>query len=116
MNITQSKAGAFDVVTLQGEFLTEPEQAAFRSVFGALVNGGARRIVVDLGQIRHVNSCGLGSMVSALVMMKKCGGELRLIGVNRDVGQILEITHLNRVFQVYPGLPQATTGQPAYQN
>jgi anti-sigma B factor antagonist len=116
MNITQSKVGAFDVVTLQGEFLTEPEQDSFRGIIRTLVDGGARHVIIDLGEIRHVNSCGLGSMVCALVMMKKCGGDLRFIGVNRDVGQILEITHLNRVFQVYPGLPQATTGQPAYQN
>lgn len=114
MNITQSKVGAFDLVTLQGEFLTEPEQENFRAVVRTLVDTGSRHIIVDLGEIRHVNSCGLGSMVSALVMMKKSGGDVRFIGVNRDVGQILGITHLDRVFQVYRGLPEATRGQTAF--
>jgi anti-anti-sigma regulatory factor len=55
-------------------------------------------------------------MVCALVTMKKSGGDVRFIGVNRDVGKILEITHLDKVFQVYPGLPEATLGHSLYQN
>lgn len=116
MNITTTKVGGFDVVTLTGEFLTEPEQNAFRSTVRTLIEAGARHVIVNLGEIRHVNSCGLGSMVCAMVMLKKSGGDVRFIGVNRDVGKILEITHLDRVFAVYPGLGEATKGTPALQN
>jgi anti-sigma B factor antagonist len=116
MNISTTKVGGFDVVTLKGEFLTEPEQDSFRVVVRNLIDGGARHLIVNLGEIRHVNSCGLGSMVCALVTMKKSGGDVRFIGVNRDVGKILEITHLDKVFQVYPGLPEATLGHSLYQN
>jgi anti-sigma B factor antagonist len=116
MNITTTKVSGFDVVTLKGEFLTEPEQNNFRGVVRKLIEGGARHIIVNLGEIRHVNSCGLGSMVCAMVMMKKSGGDVRFIGVNRDVGKILEITHLDKVFQVYPGLGEATQASFTYQN
>ena len=116
MNISTTRVGAFDVVTLKGEFLTEPEQNAFRTVVRDLISGGARHLIVNLGEIRHINSCGLGSMVCAMVMMKKTGGEVRFIGVNRDVGKILELTHLDKVFPVFPGLSEATRAHVAYQN
>ena len=108
MNITTTKVGSFDLVTLTGEFLTEPEQNNFRAVVKDLVDGGARHLIVNLGDIRHVNSCGLGSMVCAVVMTRRIGGDVRFIGVNRDVGEILSITHLDRVFNVYPTLGEAT--------
>lgn len=116
MNITTKRVGIFDVVTPSGDFLAEPDQNDFRSVVKNLIDDGSRHIIVNLGDIRHVNSCGLGSMVCAMVMMKKSGGDVRFIGVNRDVGKILEITHLDRVFQVFPGLTEATRGHFAYEN
>ena len=116
MNISSKKVGGFDVVTLEGDFLTEPEQNDFRTIVKGLVTNGARHLVVNLAAIRHVNSCGLGSMVCALVMMKKSGGDVRFVGINRDVGKILEITHLDKVFQVYGGIKEATQGPFAYRN
>ncbi len=116
MNISTKKVSGFDVVTLEGDFLTEPEQNDFRKIVKNLVTEGARHLIVNLAAIRHVNSCGLGSMVCALVMMKKSGGDVRFVGINRDVGKILEITHLDKVFQVYPGINEATRGHFAFQN
>ena len=116
MNISTRKVGVFDVVTLEGDFLTEPEQNDFRNLVKKLIGDGSKHLIVNLAAIRHVNSCGLGSMVCAMVMMKKNGGDVRLTGVNRDVGKIMEITHLDRVFQVYPGIAEATRAYFAYQN
>ncbi|HLF13490.1 MAG TPA: STAS domain-containing protein [Bacteroidota bacterium] len=116
MNILTKKVGGFDVVTLEGDFLTEPEQNDFRTIVRNLVTDGAKHLIVNLTAIRHVNSCGLGSMVCALVMMKKSGGDVRFVGINKDVGKILEITHLDRVLQVYAGINEAIQGQFAFHN
>ncbi|HLA99920.1 MAG TPA: STAS domain-containing protein [Bacteroidota bacterium] len=110
MNISVIKTQGYNVVNLRGDFLTEPEQKAFRTRIRELADGGARHIVVNLGEVGHINSCGLGSMVCAMVMMRKVGGDVRFAGVNADVGSLLEITHLNRVFQIYPGVREATLG------
>jgi anti-sigma B factor antagonist len=116
MNISLTKVGGFDVVTLKGEFLTEPEQNEFRTTVKTLVTEGSRHVIVNMGEIRHVNSCALGSMVCAMVMLKKNGGDVRFAGINRDVGKILEITHLDRVFRVYPGVTEAARDHFALQN
>jgi len=108
MNISMSKTEGFDVLTLKGDFLTEPEQTEFRKRIKKLAESGARHIVVNLGEVKHLNSCGLGSMICAMVIMKKVGGDVRITGINRDVGTLLEITHLDKVLQIYPGVREAT--------
>jgi len=113
INISVNKTQGFDVVTLRGDFLTEPEQKEFRSQIKYLADGGARHIVVNLGELKHLNSCGLGSMICAMVMMKKVGGDVRIAGVNREVGALLEMTRLDKVFQIYPGVHEATLGPGA---
>ncbi len=113
MNISTSRTRGFDVVTLRGDFLTEPEQKEFRDRIKTLADGGARHIVVNLGEVKHLNSCGLGSLICAMVMMKKLGGDVRIAGINRDVGTLLELTHLDRVFRIYPGVSEAMLGSPS---
>ncbi len=115
MDISSTKIGGFDVVTLEGEFLTEPEQNDFRTFVRGLVSDGAGHLVIDLGAIRHINSCGLGSLVCALIMMKKVGGDFRITGVNRDVGKILELTRLDTVFRIYDGIREATGDRIAHR-
>ncbi len=105
--MTTQKVGGFDVLSLEGEFLAETEQTDFKQRVRTMVNGGTKHLIVDLQSIRHVNSCGLGSMVCAVVMMRKSGGDVSFVGVNRDVGRILEITHLDKVFRVFPGMNEA---------
>jgi len=113
MNISTSRTQGFDVVTLRGDFLTEPEQQEFRKRIKTLAKNGARHIVVNLGEVNHLNSCGLGSMICAMVVMKKVGGDVRIAGINRDVGTLLEMTHLDRIFRIYPGVAEATAGPPS---
>lgn len=108
MKISTRKVGGFDVLTLEGDFLAEMEQTEFKRQVRTLATGGTKHLIVNLEAIRHVNSCGLGSMVCAVVTMRKSGGDVRFIGVNKDVGKILEITHLDKVFQVFPGMNEAT--------
>ncbi len=110
MKISTRKVGGFDVLTLEGDFLAETEQAEFKREVRTLVTGGTKHLIVNLEAIRHVNSCGLGSMVCAVVTMRKSGGDVRFTGVNKDVGKILEITHLDKVFRVFPGISEATAG------
>lgn len=112
MKISTTKVGGFDVMTLEGEFLSEPEQNAFRTSVRELVDHGSRHLVVDLGRIRHINSCGLGSMVCAHILLRRHGGDVRFAGLNRDVGDLLRITHLDTVFSLYPDVPEATGASP----
>jgi anti-sigma B factor antagonist len=81
----------------------------FRTALLQLIDGGHRRLVVDMGEVHFVDSSGLGALVSALKTLKllKGGGDIRLANVQPPVVALLEIIRLHRVFASYPSVDQA---------
>ncbi len=69
-------------------------------------NGG-RCLVVDLGEVRLMNSSGLGMLVSAMTAMRKYGGSMRLARLPEKVSELLEMTRLDTIFDVYQSVEEA---------
>jgi anti-anti-sigma factor len=59
---------------------------------------GAKRIVLDLSDLRHVDSTGLGSLVRLYVSAKSANCELQLVNLNQRVKQLLGLTNLLSTF------------------
>jgi len=57
--------------------------------------------VLDLARAPYVDSCGLGTMVQAYVSAHRAGGSVRLLNVGQRVRQLLTITRLLTVFELY---------------
>lgn len=70
---------------------------------------GKRICIVDLSNVRFVDSSGLGSLVSLLKAMKP-GAQLRLANCNPTVRQLLSLTRLDRIFRTYDSVPAALEG------
>jgi len=66
-----------------------------------------KRIVLDLTGLRYVDSSGLGAFVKLMKEARRSGGDVRLAGPTREVRKVLELTRLNRVFDVCPGRDEA---------
>ncbi len=104
------------VVHLEGDFLSEPEQQKVRDRIRAMVNEGRKHIIVDLSGIHHINSCGLGSLVCALVAARRAGGDVVLVSPGEQVEHLFEITKLSTVFHIYPSVTAALAEHHALQN
>ena len=61
---------------------------------------GARRIVLDLSNLRHMDSSGLGALVRLYVSAKSAHCELQLVNLNQRIKQLLGLTNLLSVFGV----------------
>ena len=61
---------------------------------------GARRIVLDLSNLRHMDSSGLGTLVRLYVSAKSAHCELQLVNLNQRIKQLLGLTNLLSVFGV----------------
>ncbi|MFH1279610.1 MAG: STAS domain-containing protein [Candidatus Eisenbacteria bacterium] len=61
---------------------------------------GETRIVLDLSELDYVDSSGLGSFVRLMKESRARGGDVRLVGPTNEVKKVLELTRLNRVFDV----------------
>ena len=57
-----------------------------------------RRIVLDLADLTHMDSMGLGTLVRLYVSAKSAGCVLELINVGKPIRQLLGITHVLSVF------------------
>lgn len=61
---------------------------------------GETRIVLDLSDLEYIDSSGLGSFVRLMKESRASGGDVRLVNPTNEVRKVLELTRLNRVFDV----------------
>jgi anti-sigma B factor antagonist len=79
----------------------------------ALVEGGARHVIVNLDRVEFLDSTGLGVLVGALKRLRGVGGELYLVCDQERLLKIFRITGLDRVFSMYASVEAATASGQA---
>ena len=96
---TTSIAGII-VVYLSGAILFGEESASLRALLKDLLNE-SRYIVIDLGEVTHIDSGGLGTLVASYVSARKSGGNIKLANLGSRPSEVLKITKLVSVFEVF---------------
>jgi anti-sigma B factor antagonist len=89
-------------VNLEGD-----ESAAFKARLKSLIEDGADRVVVDLGNVAFMDSQGLGALISCLKSLKQGDGRIVLANLSEPVDSVLRVTRLRRVFDVRPTVDEA---------
>jgi anti-sigma B factor antagonist len=59
------------------------------------------KLVLDLSQLRFVDSSGLGAMLSCLRQLTAKGGDLKLCGMSKQVRALFELVRMHRIFDIY---------------
>ena len=71
-----------------------------RSALLGLSDQGARQVTVDLSDLDFIDSTGLGALIRVLKHYRAQGGDLKLASPTRPVQKVLEITSLDKLFQI----------------
>jgi anti-sigma B factor antagonist len=79
----------------------------FKEQMTALINEGNTKIVLDLSGVDFVDSSGLGAIVTCLKVLGR-KGDLVISGVKNDVMTMFVLTRMDRVFQMFPTIADAT--------
>ncbi|HEY3078932.1 MAG TPA: STAS domain-containing protein [Chloroflexota bacterium] len=109
MQIDVQRQDAAAIVRLNGRL--DPLSAAdVKGRLGQVVADGARRVVVDLGEVPFIDSSGLGALIGGLKAARQAGGDLRLARPAQQAQTILELTTLNRVLRPYATVEEALAG------
>jgi anti-sigma B factor antagonist len=74
-----------------------------------LFEEGKNNLLVDLKEVRFVDSSGLGALVSGFKNASARSGNLKLSGLQPQVKSMFELTRLHRVFEIFPGAQEALT-------
>jgi anti-sigma B factor antagonist len=78
-----------------------------RSKLKELLSAGHHQIILNLGEVTYLDSVGLGTLISGYTSARNAGGNLKLLHLPRGVQQLLQITRLSTVFEIYEDLTMA---------
>lgn len=86
------------IVQLSGKLLGREQTQALTDAVDDLVASGKNHLIINLEQLTHMNSTGLGILIHFLTKSRNSGGELVVVKVPPVIQKLLIITKLNNVF------------------
>lgn len=95
------------VVDIAGRIVLGKESAALRDLVSQLMQEGHRKILFNLAEVTYIDSSGLGNLVSAYTNVRRQGGELKLLNLNKNVHDLMQMTKLYTVFDIIDGEAEA---------
>lgn len=113
LTITNSEVDGVSMVALSGRIVLGEESTALREKLKSLIAGGKKKIVLNMAEIGYIDSAGLGTLVAAHVGAHNAGGSIRLCHLGDKFHEVLQITKLLTVFDVYDTEAAAVASFPA---
>jgi anti-sigma B factor antagonist len=107
MKIREQSHNGPAVLDLSGDPLGENDAVTLKEKVYSLIDAGTKFVILNLQDVRHINSAGLGGMVCAMTALRRVGGDIFLANTQQNVSKILSITQLNRIIEAYPTLDEA---------
>ncbi len=101
LNIRERQAGDVTVLDMEGKITIGEGSVAVRSAIRRLLEEGKRKILLNLAGVGYVDSSGIGELVSSYTTINREGGQLKLLNLTQKIQDLLAITKLLTVFDVY---------------
>ena len=101
LKMTTREVDGVTVVALDGRIVLGEESNAMREKVKTLVAEGKKKIVLNMDNITFIDSAGLGTLVAAHHSAKGQGASLRLCHLGTKFQEVLQITKLMTIFEVY---------------
>lgn len=107
MNFKVEKHGdiALVAVSLQRATLNESEE--FKKILLTQIEGGIKKLIVDLSQCEFIDSTFLGALVVTLKKITQQSGDLKLVGFQPAVQSMFELTRMYRIFEAFTNKNEA---------
>jgi anti-sigma B factor antagonist len=94
------------VVSCHGRIVFGEEASALRETLKRLLTS-TRQVVLNLTDVNYIDSGGLGTLVGVYSSARAAGADIKLTGLGQRLRDVLQITKLVTVFEVYDSEPQA---------
>ncbi|MCS6805437.1 MAG: STAS domain-containing protein [Acidobacteriota bacterium] len=101
LTISQRQVGSITIVDLNGKITISEGSAQFREAIRQLVEQEKPRLVLNFAGVTYVDSSGVGELVSTYTAISKQHGQLRLLHVPPRIKELLRITKLLSVFELF---------------
>ena len=99
-----------EVVVVSGQIILGRECQRVEWTLMELIRDGRKKVVFDLSNLTHVDSTGVGILITCCGKMTEAGGELRLAALTPRVREIMRVSKLDRILSFYPSAETAAEG------
>lgn len=107
MKIDKRVKGGVTILDVEGKITIGKGDVALRDAVQQALADGAKKILIELGRVSTIDSSGVGELVSAFTTVTNRGGKLKLVNLPPKVNDILQITQLITVFEVFDNEDEA---------
>lgn len=107
LEVSERQAGDVTILDLNGAIRMGQGSIALRDSIRRLVDGGKTKILLNLAGVKHVDSSGIGELIANYTTLSKAGGQLKLLNLTERIQNLLVITKLLTVFDVYEAESEA---------
>jgi anti-sigma B factor antagonist len=101
LDIEQREREGIVILKLEGRITVGTEAGLLRDRITALSAAGSRNIVLDMAGVNYIDSTGLGALVMCATTLRKNQGNLKLLNLNRRAIELLVMTKLATVFEIF---------------
>ena len=89
------------VLDLKGRITIGDEVSAFREAFDRIAEQPEPKLILNMHSVDYVDSTGLGAMVMCSTRLQNAGGAAKLVNVNRRNIELMVMTRLDMIFEVF---------------
>lgn len=89
------------IIRLEGDVVGGPDAASVSEKIRNFLSQGIKKFIVDLHNVKWMNSSGLGTLIGCLTTVRNNNGKLSLLHIPPKVEKLLKLTKLERVFNQF---------------
>jgi len=101
MKITQRMVNDIHILDCQGKIVLGEGTMTVRNAVLDIIKQDGKKLILNLAEVNYVDSSGIGELVSTYTTATNAGVQLKLLNLTKKIEQLLAITKLLTVFQVY---------------
>ncbi len=109
MKVSTRQVDGITILDMSGRITLGEGSVTLRDAVRDVLAKGTKHILLNLGDITYIDSSGIGELVSAFTTVKNSGGELKLLNLTKKVHDLLQITKLYTVFDIWDSETSAIT-------
>jgi anti-sigma B factor antagonist len=101
LEVRERQAGDVTILDMSGSVRMGEGSIALRNAIRGLVEQGKKKILLNLGGVKNVDSSGIGELIANFTTVRREGGQLKLLNLTEKIQNLLVITKLLTVFDAY---------------
>jgi anti-sigma B factor antagonist len=101
VKMTTRQVGDVTVIDAAGRITLGEGASTFRDSIRDLAASGQKKLLLNLADVSYIDSSGIGEMVSGFTTIANQGGSMKLLNLTKRVKDLLQITKLYTVFEVF---------------